>query len=68
MKLVKVTFSDGDHLLTTINGTEESIRAYFIGSRFDHGDPDGPERFVTATDVEFIGSKHIYTTDDEVLP
>ena len=35
---VKVTFGDGDHILTEINGTEESVREYYaIGRTFNLG-------------------------------
>jgi hypothetical protein len=47
---IKVTFDDGDWLETWINGTEEEIRAYYIGTRFTKHD----ETFHTALTVEFL--------------
>lgn len=31
-KNVKVTFEDGDHIITRINGTEEEIKKYYSGT------------------------------------
>lgn len=53
---IRVTFADGNTLTTEINGTEEEIRAYYIGQRFNFGDTDAhPEdNMQAATAVEFL--------------
>lgn len=51
--VVKVTFANGDHLTTSINGTEEEIRKYYLGKEFNIG--DGEEDDVQkAVAVEFL--------------
>lgn len=40
MRTVKVTFADGYTLTTSINGTDEEIRAYYLGNAFQFGDTD----------------------------
>lgn len=52
MRAVKVTFSDGDSLVTSINGTDEEIRAYYLGNIFNLGAVE--DRLVMATKVEFL--------------
>ena len=52
MKTVRVTFSDGDSLTTSINGTPEEIRAYYIGQTFNLGTV--ADRLVQAVKVEFL--------------
>jgi len=52
MKTVKVTFSNGDHLTTGINGTEDEIRAYYIGQTFNLGAES--DLMVKAVSVEFL--------------
>lgn len=52
-RTIRVTYDDGDTTDTAINGTPETIRAYYIGTRFECGPPDGPEKFHTATRVDF---------------
>lgn len=52
---IRVKFANGDTLETWIRGTEEEIRAYYIGRQFDFaGHPDGPEVLTTATAVTFL--------------
>ena len=57
MKTVKVTFADGNTILTNINGTEEEIRQYYLNNVFQFGDtPDCPkDNLQKAVSVEFIG-------------
>lgn len=39
MKTVKVIFTNGDEIITDINGSDEEIRAYYrIGNTFNLGD------------------------------
>lgn len=52
MKTVKVTFENGDTAITKINGTEEEIKAYFIGKIFNVGIFD--DCLTRAVAVEFI--------------
>ena len=35
MKSIKVYFTDGNSLITSINGTDEEILAYYIGQSFE---------------------------------
>ena len=34
---VKVTFGNGDHLVSTINGTREEVNAYYLNQWFNVG-------------------------------
>ena len=54
MRSIKVTFSDGDWLITNINGTNQEILDYYIGQQFNLGDGSGGDRLVIATEVEFL--------------
>jgi len=40
MKTARVTFADGNTLTTSINGTEEEIKAYYLGKKFQFGDTE----------------------------
>jgi hypothetical protein len=40
MKGVTVTFENGFRMTTDINGTDESIRAYYVGKEFNFGDTE----------------------------
>ena len=55
MRSIRVTFADGNTIETNINGTNESIRRYYIGTEFQFGDTEEhPEdKLVIAVDVEF---------------
>ena len=37
MKTIKVIFKNGDSLTTKINGTEDEIKAYYVGKVFNLG-------------------------------
>lgn len=66
---VKVTFKNGDHIETDINGTEQEIRDYYrIGSEFNLGS-GGEDDMQKVAKVEFLpGVKENATTDDYDLP
>lgn len=51
---VKVTFDNGNSLVTGINGTEESIRKYYIGNAFNLGDGCDGDLMATAVEVEVL--------------
>ena len=34
---VKITFANGDHLISTINGTKEEVHDYYINEIFNIG-------------------------------
>jgi len=51
MRAIRVTFDDGQTLETDINGTDDEIRAYYIGQPFEY-DEDEPCHIATA--VEFL--------------
>jgi hypothetical protein len=53
MKTIKVYFSNGQHLLTNINGTDDDILAYYIGKEFNLGN-DENDLMVIATKVDFL--------------
>lgn len=52
MKTVKVTYDNGDSVITKINGTESDIRAYYIGKVFNIGTCG--DLLVKAVSVEFL--------------
>ena len=53
MKTVKVTFADGDTIVTSINGTDEEIKSYYrIGRPFNIGSVD--DNVQKVTELEFI--------------
>lgn len=56
LRAVKVTFADGNHLTTSINGTEEEIRRYYLGNYFQFGDTDEHPRdnLQRGVSVEFL--------------
>lgn len=43
MITVKCTYSNGDVIVTPINGTLESAKEYFLGQWFNFGDNDWKE-------------------------
>jgi len=55
MRAIRVTFDDGSHLETNINGTDKEIRDYYLGQSFEieHVSSDGRET-KTATQVDFL--------------
>lgn len=56
MRTVKVIFADGNSLVTSINGTDDEIRAYYIGKEFNFGDTEAhpKDKMVKAVYVEFL--------------
>lgn len=52
MRTVKVIYSNGDSVITQINGTEAEIRAYYIGKVFNIG--VYTDLLVKAVSVEFL--------------
>ncbi len=55
MRDITVTFEDGNTISTSINGSEETIREYYIGNRFQFGDTEEhpTDKMVKAVAVEF---------------
>lgn len=55
MRSIRVQYEDGNYTDTNCNGTDEEIRAYYVGTRFNFGDRfDGdPDRMVMAIGVDF---------------
>lgn len=55
-RTVKVTFEDGNTITTDINGTEKTIREYYIGNRFQFGDTEEcpKDKLLMATELEFL--------------
>ena len=55
MIVVKVTFADGDSLVTRINATLEEARRYYVGQRFNLAPRGSSEdRMVEAVSVEQV--------------
>jgi len=54
MKTIKVTFANGNSLITSINGTDTEINAYYFGNLFNLGDGAGGDNMQPCTKVEFI--------------
>lgn len=53
MRTIKVTFDRGNTITTSINGTPDEIRKYYIGKSFTFGD-DETEWTEKAVMVEFL--------------
>ena len=55
MRDVTVTFEDGNTIDASINGSEETIREYYIGNRFQFGDTEEhpADKMVKAVSVDF---------------
>ena len=51
---VKVTFANGDSLVTGINGTRETVTSYYLGNTFNLGDGKGGDLMTKAMKVEFL--------------
>ena len=55
MRDITVTYEDGNTISTSINGSKETIREYYIGTYFQHGDTEEhpTDKMVKAVAVEF---------------
>lgn len=55
MRSITVNFEDGNKIHTSINGTNESIEAHYIGNSFDFGDTEEhpQSKMVKAVSVDF---------------
>jgi len=55
MRDITVIFEDGNTIATSINGSEETIREYYIGNRFQFGDTEEhpTDKMIKAVSVEF---------------
>ncbi len=51
MRYIRVNFDNGDYLHTSINGTEEDIKRYYIGTLFEL---DENKPLVKCVSVEFV--------------
>ena len=56
MRSIRVTFADGNTIETNINGSNETIRRYYIGQEFQFGDTEEhpKDKMVKAVDVTFL--------------
>lgn len=54
MRTITVYYSDGHYHSTNINGTDEEIRAYYVGRVFNVGDGAGGDRMLRALFVDFL--------------
>jgi len=53
MRIIKVTFDNGDEITTSINGTNKEIEAYYLGNSFNLGNGTN-DLMAKATKVEFL--------------
>jgi len=59
LRPVKVTFGNGDHIKTCINGNKETIKEYYaIGKYFNlgHSNPDIEDNMQPVIQLEFLHS------------
>jgi hypothetical protein len=56
MRPIKVTYADGNTMITSINGSKQEVRRHYIGKKFNFGDTDFgvPDKMVEAVKVEFL--------------
>lgn len=52
MRTIKVTFDNGDSIITNINSTESEIKEYYIGNIFNIGTYE--DCLVKAVSVKFL--------------
>jgi hypothetical protein len=62
---IKVTFDNGDTINTEINGTEDTIKKYYIGKSFNLGNGE-KDNMVKATKVEFLGDVNEGEVNEEI--
>lgn len=55
MKAIRINYDNGAQIVTDINGSEESIRDYYIGHSFNIGNAER-DVMTKAVSVEFIES------------
>lgn len=64
MRGIKVTFTNGDIITTSINGTDEEIRKYYIGNTFNLSsmadEERGQERVTVGAKVDFLPKHKIH--------
>ena len=54
-RVIRVEFSDGDHLITDITGTKQEILDYYLKNNDPHDyDLNHPEKTRTVTNVQFL--------------
>lgn len=53
MKTIRVSYSNGDFLVTSINGTREEIEKYYLGKIFNIGCGEN-DKMERAIKVEFL--------------
>lgn len=51
MKTAHITFDNGDTITTSINGTDDEIRAYYLGKWFNLGTVDDDMHKAVSVDV-----------------
>lgn len=66
---IKVTFDNGDIIHTEINGTEDSIKKYYIGKTFNLGsgaDGEDEDRMTKGVKVEFLDESDKGEVNEEI--
>jgi hypothetical protein len=54
MRAITVYYNNGDHVTTSINGTDSEIYAYYLGKEFNLGDGAGGDLMARALCVDFV--------------
>lgn len=54
MRAITVYYNNGDHVTTSINGTDSEIYAYYLGKEFNLGDGAGGDLMARALCVDFL--------------
>lgn len=54
MKTAIAHFDNGDSITTSINGTEDEIRAYYFGQVFNLGDGSGGDLLARCIKLEIL--------------
>jgi hypothetical protein len=59
MRTIKAIMENGDYIITRINGSEERIKRYYIGSTYVYEDiKTGKETQTRFVDVEFLDGEN----------
>jgi len=61
---VRVTFDDGDHLTSTVNGTADEVVRYYLGNTFNVG-IGSEDNIRVATKVEFLEGVDMQTVEQD---
>ena len=54
MNTFKVTFEDGNSLITGFNGSIDDAKSYYLNNVFNFGDVDSPDHLVRGISVDQV--------------